>query len=373
MIELPRERIEAPGVRLRPFTEEDIPGLAVAANDSTVARFLHLLPVPYRIEDAAWWVTVGSPGIWAAGGVQHALVDPATDRVIGAIGLNRMAAERRQGEVGYWVAAPARGRGIATAATRALTEWGFRHGFERIELLAEPENPASQRVALAAGYRYESLRRSAAPSRQGGRHDLLAFTRLPGDPPGPLPRLLPDLPGGLLSDGVVTLLRLSPDDVDEVYRGRSDPAVIATTVPPVAPRRADIERRCARAESHWLLGQRTDLTIRDAATGAFAGEIGLYYAEPQTGQAIIGYSVAEAWRGRGVATRAVRLLAGWAFDVGIPRLIAGTAPENVGSQRVLTKAGFQREGYQRSRLPGVGGTRIDDVLFAMLPTDPRPA
>ena len=373
MTELPREQIEAPGVRLRLFTEEDIPALVAAADDPTVARFLHLLPTPYRIEDAAWWVAVGSPGIWAAGGAQHALVDPVTDRVIGAIGLNQMGKERRLGEIGYWVAAAARGRGVATAATRALTGWAFGHGFERVELLAEPENAASLRVALAAGYRYECVRRSAGPSREGGRHDLLAFARLPGDPPGPVTRLLPDLPGGELTDGVVTLRRLRPSDVDDAYEHRQDPAVIATTVPPVAASRADLARRCARAEGHWLLGERADLTIRDAATGRYAGEIGLYYQEPRTGQAIIGYSVSAPWRGRGLATRAVRLVARWAFEAGIPRLIAGTAPENIGSQRVLAKAGFQREGYQRSRLPGVGGTRIDDVLFALLPTDPQPA
>ena len=57
----------------------------------------------------------------------------------------------------------------------------------------------------------------------------------------------------------------------------------------------------------------------------------------------------------------------WAFEaVGIARVIAGTAPGNVGSQRVLERAGFEREGYQRARLPGPGGSRIDDVLFALV-------
>ena len=51
------------------------------------------------------------------------------------------------------------------------------------------------------------------------------------------------------------------------------------------------------------------------------------------------------------------------------RLIAGTAPENEASRRVLKAAGFRQEGYQRSRLPGIGGTRIDDLLFAVLPDE----
>src|SRR5262249_49280160 len=153
-------------------------------------------------------------------------------------------------------------------------------------------------------------------------------------------------------------------DVDAIYELHGLPDVIATSVPPVAPPRTEIEARCARSASRWLAGERADLVILDAATGAFAGDIGLYYQEPQTGQAMIGYSMLPAWRGRGYATRAARLVAQWAFaSVGISRLIAGTLPSNVGSQRVLQKAGFRREGLQLSRLPGAGGDRVDDVLF----------
>jgi RimJ/RimL family protein N-acetyltransferase len=69
-------------------------------------------------------------------------------------------------------------------------------------------------------------------------------------------------------------------------------------------------------------------------------------------------------------TRAARLVARWAFaEVGVARLIAGTRPDNVGSQKVLERAGFQREGYLRNRLPSVGGGRLDDILFALLPRD----
>jgi RimJ/RimL family protein N-acetyltransferase len=55
--------------------------------------------------------------------------------------------------VGYWVAAAARGRGIASAATRALTDWAF-HTFrcERLGLHAEAANVASCRVAEKCGF-----------------------------------------------------------------------------------------------------------------------------------------------------------------------------------------------------------------------------
>jgi RimJ/RimL family protein N-acetyltransferase len=202
---------------------------------------------------------------------------------------------------------------------------------------------------------------------------MVVWARLAGDPPGPTARRLPDLPGGVLSDGTVELRPLWSGDTDDVYALRSLAESVATSVPPTAPDRAEVLRRCAGAPSRWLAGQRAALTIRDAASGTFAGEISLYYSEPETGEAMFGYGLAPEWRGRGYATRAVRLLAEWAFThAGIARVVAGTAPDNVGSQRVLERAGFTREAYQRSRLPGLDGTRVDDILWALLPGDLSP-
>jgi RimJ/RimL family protein N-acetyltransferase len=226
---------------------------------------------------------------------------------------------------------------------------------------------------MRAGYRPEGLRRAGGIDRGGRRYDLLVWARLAGDPPGPTERALPDLPGGRLTDGVVELRPLWTGDAADLLALRSLAEVAATSVPPVAPDRPTIERRCAEAPGAWLAGRNAQLTIRDAASGAFAGSIALHLQEPLTGQAMVGYSLLPAFRGRGYATRAVVLLAAWAFgEAGVARLIAGTAPDNVNSQRVLERAGFRREGYQRSRLPGPSGTRLDDVLYAILPGDLSP-
>jgi len=362
--------IQGTGVRLRGLGPDDVEDLLAGYADPLVRRFMPPLPAPFSREQAERYVSEAAPGMFAAGGGLYAIADPETGRLLGGIGLDKVLPSRGQCEIGYWVGPWARRRGVATAAVRALTEHAFHTGTARIELLTHWENPASQRVALAAGFRREGVRRGALPNRDGGRDDLLAYARLAGDEPGPSERLLPDLPGGELTDGVVTLRPLTLDDLEFYAELHSLPDVVATSVPPVAPSRAQLIQRCARAQAYWLAGDRADLIIADAATGTPAGEIGLYYDEPRTGQAMIGYSMSPGWRGRGFPTRAAQLLALWAFaETGIARLVAGALPTNLGSHRVLEKAGFKREAYLRSRLPGDAGRRSDDVQFALLAED----
>ncbi|MEV6814053.1 GNAT family N-acetyltransferase [Micromonospora sp. NPDC051296] len=362
--------IEAYGIRLRPFRLDDVADIAAGCADPLVQRYLDALPSPYTEADARYWVTEGAPAAFTAGGAAYAIADPATDRLLGTVGLSHPVPQRSQAEIGYWVAPWARGRGVATAATRALAAHAFAAGTARLELLADVENAASQRVALAAGFRPEGVRRSGGPVRGGGRRDLTVWVRLADDPPGPSPRPLPDLPAGRLTDGVVALRRLGPEDNDEMYRLHTGPEVVASRVPPEPPTRDEIDRRARGAESQWLVGTVASMTILDATSGAVAGGCALVHDQPGSGQAMLGYSLLPQWRGRGYATRTVRLLARWGFDhVGLVRLWAGTLPENVGSQRVLEKAGFRREGLLRGRLPGAAGSRNDSTVFGLLPTD----
>ena len=366
------EPIEAYGVRLRLSRLDDLADTVAGCADPVTQRGISGLPDPYTEESARWWITEGAPAAWATGGAAYAIADPATDRLLGSIGLSQPVPTRGQAEIGYWVAPWARGRGVATAATRALAERAFADGTARLELLTNEENTASQRVALAAGFRHEGVRRAANPARGGGRHDLIAWVRLADDPPGPAVRLLPDLPDGRLTDGVVLLRRLAPADAEAMHRLHTLPEVVANRVPPAAPTRATIERRCRQAESRWLAGRSADFAIVDAATGATAGGCALIYDEPSTGQAMIGYSLLPEARGRGLATRVVTLVADWAFGIGLARLWAGTRPENVASRRVLEKVGFQREGLLRGRLPGPDGTRVDSVNYGLLASDLPP-
>lgn len=111
-----------------------------------------------------------------------AIIDPA-GAVVGAIDL--MMGEFERGEIGYAVAAHARGRGYATRAVLLLSEWSFAvAGVERLELPVPVGNDRSRAVAERAGYRYEGLLRSYLWLREGGdRHDVTMYSLVPADAP----------------------------------------------------------------------------------------------------------------------------------------------------------------------------------------------
>lgn len=367
MTRLPMEDVPGDGVLLRPMREDDLAALVVAASDPLVLRFLQGLPDPYTAEFATHWVTEVVPATWAAGGAQFAITEPGGRMLLGQLSLFDVSERTGIGHVGYWLGAAGRGRGLASAATTAAATWAFRHGISRLELYADVDNVASQRVALRAGFRFEGVRRGASSGRDGSRRDLVSFARLASDPPGPTERVLPDLPGGALDDGVVRLEPVDESDAEDTFRLFAEPDVTVTRVPPTPLTMSEVRQRCRRYPMQWLAGETATMAIRAAGTGAYVGEIGVHAANPVLGEAMIGYAVLSAYRGHGYAGRAIRLVTRWAFEeLGLHRVVAGTHAWNTGSQRVLERAGFVREGVRRALLPAADGSRVDNVEFALL-------
>lgn len=102
--------------------------------------------------------------------------------------------------------------------------------------------------------------------------------------------------------------------------------------------------------------------------GQCAGWITLDVTSREHGVASVGYSVSEAYRGRGLATGAVREVIAIAFDrngLALDRLEATAAVENAASRRVLVKTGFREEGIAEKLLV-IDGRRVDHVRFGLV-------
>jgi RimJ/RimL family protein N-acetyltransferase len=165
------------------------------------------------------------------------------------------------------------------------------------------------------------------------------------------------------SDGVVTLRAWHRDDSEslvECLDGDPEIAVWLDQVP----------QPYTRADALAYIGGigESAFAVTDAETGRILGSIGVRFSETgDVGE--IGYWMRGDSRGRGVMTRALRLLARWALDEGgAARVQLRADVENIASRRVAEKAGFQLEGVLRSahwnaRL----GRRQDWALYSLLP------
>ncbi|MBY8875737.1 GNAT family N-acetyltransferase [Micromonospora sp. PLK6-60] len=171
--------LTAPGLALRPWQPTDAPAVLAALADPAIAQWN-----PQGVTDeagAAEWIRRRSdPDEQSA--LSLAVTDAAVGTLLGAVSLHRIRGE--DAEIGYWTAAPARGRGVAAKAVTALTGWGFaRLGLHRVELLHAVPNVASCRVAERAGYAAEGVLRESFRFGDGRRYDEHLHARLATDPP----------------------------------------------------------------------------------------------------------------------------------------------------------------------------------------------
>jgi len=175
------------GLCLRPWHQDDAPGLVLAMHDPLVRHYAGAL-----IDDRA--TASGALHRWA-GAWQHAdgaawVVSDAGRQVLGSVRFGLLDAPLGTGSVGYWLTPGVRGKGVATAAVRAATETVFGQlGWRRIELYHAVENARSCGVARRAGYVAEGVMRQAMRYPVDGRwSDEHLHARLAGDDPKALGR-----------------------------------------------------------------------------------------------------------------------------------------------------------------------------------------
>jgi RimJ/RimL family protein N-acetyltransferase len=160
----------------------DVPFVVAACQDPEVSRYSPVIPFPYAQADAVGWLQNQEPTRLAGDALDFAVVRADGGDPLGAVGV-RINAVLRSAEVGYWLAAKARGHGYITDATRAIARWVFDElGLARLQLTTDPDNLASQHVAERCGFRREGhLRSHMLIGHSGERRDSLVYGLLPGE------------------------------------------------------------------------------------------------------------------------------------------------------------------------------------------------
>jgi RimJ/RimL family protein N-acetyltransferase len=173
MLSLPLDEV---GCEVRSWRNEDAASLARHANNRQI--WLNLrdsFPHPYQCEDAERFLA----------GVVGQMPElnfciAGRDEAIGGIGLRPWSdVERFSAEIGYWLGEAHWGRGIATAAIRAVTRHGLDTlGLHRIFALPYARNAPSLRALEKAGYVREGrLRKSAFKDGRFEDQFMYAFIR----------------------------------------------------------------------------------------------------------------------------------------------------------------------------------------------------
>jgi len=173
------QAVLADTVVLREFRDDDLTALRQALDDPQIRRWN-----PHR-----WAGADPAPNLLAAGrdwssgtSVAWLVATPTDDSVQGLVAVHSISEFHGTAEIGYWVTATARGRGLATDAVAAATSWVFRNvGLRRIDLLHAVANVASCRVADKCGFSLEGTQRASFVYGDGEPHDEHRHARLRSD------------------------------------------------------------------------------------------------------------------------------------------------------------------------------------------------
>jgi RimJ/RimL family protein N-acetyltransferase len=357
-------------------TNGDIDRITELCQEQQIQRWVGSMPSPYTRRDAYSFVHDIVRSGWDSGSHAHWAVRGASDRVLhGMVGLALDG--YGSGEIGYWLAAGARGSGLMTEATRLVVDNAFEpDGLALVRLLwrAQVGNWASRRVAWRLGFRFDGTLRAELVQR-GERRDAWIATLLAGD------KQEPDLPWfdvpTLHGQGIV-LRRWRDSDADAVVEACTDPVTRhwLGTLPDPYTRDTALEYIANREEYHATArGLHWAAAVDDQAPAAGSFSLMARGDSPIRHSAEVGYWVEPSARGRGLATEAVRLMVRHAFmptedgGLGLRRLVLAHASGNAASKAVAVRNGFRPTGVERAAERLGDGTHADLHWYDLLATD----
>jgi RimJ/RimL family protein N-acetyltransferase len=165
-------------VTFRTWRTGDVDALVRHANNRNVWRNLKdRFPHPYTRAHAEDWI--GMNHMLLGPPVNFAIAIDVDDEAVGGVGVELLEdVQQRTANVGYWVAEPFWGRGIATRAVEFIVDYAFRtFPLDRLQASVFGWNPASARVLEKCGFALEGrLRRTVVKDDQVT--DLLVYGRL---------------------------------------------------------------------------------------------------------------------------------------------------------------------------------------------------
>lgn len=179
--------------------------------------------------------------------------------------------------------------------------------------------------------------------------------------------VLRDLP--IIETERLILRRMRLDDAEDLFAYGSDPQVTRTTTWDTHLSVDDSRAFLTLMEEQYERGENATWGIEHRADGKFIGTVGFVAITDSGYVGEIGYALARPYWGQGITTEAARAVIRFGFDyLGLHRIQATCRADNVGSYRVMEKAGLRFEGIMRGRRYVKG--RFDDIrMYGLLRSD----
>jgi len=142
----------------------------------------------------------------------------------------------------------------------------------------------------------------------------------------------------------LTLAPVALGDLDDLVALWSDPA-FATAIFPAALNAEDVWFRLLRDIGHWEALGYGNWAIRETATGAYVGSVGVLdyrrIMTPAFDAPELGWGVAPRFQGKGMAFEALSAALAWCDDaLNAPRTVCMISPDNAPSHALAKRAGY---------------------------------
>jgi [ribosomal protein S5]-alanine N-acetyltransferase len=176
--------LQTGAVRLRAWRADDADRIVEASNDARLRRFIPHSPLPHTQAQVPPYLLRVQQTSAEGSRLAWCVAARDTDEALGNVALFDFESDG-SAQLGYWAHPRARGRGVLSAAARAVADWALTpaprgFGLRRLYLFAATSNTASRRVAEQAGFVHVGTERAAAPVGTG-HEDNAVYDRLADD------------------------------------------------------------------------------------------------------------------------------------------------------------------------------------------------
>ena len=374
--------LEGDRVRLRPWRADDAPD---EQPDDVAERFNEgMQPTP---DGFARWRAERVDRMAVGQGVFWCIADGSTDEVLGGIQVQHLDRDftRGSGTIGYWLRTRARGRGAVQDALALLVPHAFAErtddaglnglGLHRLWAGTDEGNRASQRALRRAGFRQAATEREVLAHDDRPASGAISFELLASDD-----RVAQTIEPAVVPVLETPRLRLRPWTPQDRPRPDQDLDRASLRYMPAGaqPDPATYDGWYERGERRRDLGTVVKWCIADGSTDEPLGAAMLFdIGVGAVGNAELGYWLYADARGKRVLQEAIPAVLEHAFapvtddGLGLHRLHAVTDTENVASQKLLERNGFQQWGANHGAYARADGSLADGTFFELFVDDWR--